>query len=46
MALVGHVEEEGVADALTHALAAEDPDVRWSAAYGLSQRAPESSVLG
>lgn len=24
MALVGHVEEEGVADALTHALAAED----------------------
>jgi HEAT repeat protein len=38
MALVGHLEREGVADGLTHALADEDADVRWSAAYGLSQR--------
>jgi HEAT repeat protein len=38
MALVGHIEQEGVANALTHALADEDADVRWSAAYGLSQR--------
>ena len=38
MALADHVEEEGVADALAHALTDEDPDVRWSAAYGLSQR--------
>jgi HEAT repeat protein len=38
MALVGHVEEEGVTDALTHALMDEDEGVRWSAAYGLSQR--------
>lgn len=39
MALVGHVDKEGVPDALTHALADEDPDVRWSAAYALSQGA-------
>jgi HEAT repeat protein len=38
MALVGHSEEDGVADALTRALTDEDADVRWSAAYGLSQR--------
>jgi HEAT repeat protein len=41
MALVGHVGEEGVTDALTHALMDDDEDVRWSAAYGLSQRSRE-----
>ena len=38
MALCGHVEEDRVADALAHALADEDAEVRWSAAYGLARR--------
>jgi HEAT repeat protein len=41
MALAGHAGDERVADALAHALADEDADVRWSAAYGLSQRSSE-----
>jgi HEAT repeat protein len=38
MALCGHVEEDRVADALAHAIADEDAEVRWSAAYGLARR--------
>jgi HEAT repeat protein len=38
MALCGHVEEDRVGDALAHALADEDAEVRSSAAYGLARR--------
>ena len=38
MALWEHVEDERVTDALSHALADADADVRWSAAYGLARR--------
>jgi HEAT repeat protein len=38
MALVPHCDDERVREAFAHALTDADADVRWSAAFGLSQR--------